>query len=191
MNPAKAGNYRTIASALVVGDVIFAPGRRKPLIAFRSGGSGDVTSSHRLWSTDYGPDVPTPVSDGERVYIVDDKGIALCLRVKDGTTVWDRSRLEPGTYSASPVLADGKIYATNEDGTTTVFATGDEFKILSVNKLDQFTLSSPAVAGNQIFIRAGNYLYCLAEDNPLEAINRRSQTLTAQTICRTRAAQVR
>ena len=163
LNPSKVGNYRTIASALVVDDVIFAPGRRKPLIAFRSGGSGDVTSSHRLWSTDYGPDVPTPVSDGERVYIVDDKGIALCLRVQDGTTVWDRSRLEPGTYSASPVLADGKIYATNEDGTTTVFAAGDKFKILSVNKLEQFTLSSPAVAGNQIFIRAGPYLYCLAK----------------------------
>ncbi len=163
LNPARAGNYRTIASALVVDDVIFAPGRRKPLIAFRSGGSGDVTTSHRLWSTDYGPDVPTPVSDGERVYIVDDKGIALCLRVQDGTTVWDRSRLEPGTYSASPVLADGKIYATNEDGTTTVFAAGDKFKILSVNKLDQYTLSSPAVAGNQIFIRAGHYLYCLAK----------------------------
>ena len=163
LNPSKAGNYRTIASALVVGDVVFAPGRRKPLIAFRTGGRGDVTWSHRLWSTDYGPDVPTPTSDGERVYIVDDKGIALCLRVQDGTTVWDRSRLELGTYSASPVLADGKIYATNEDGTTTVFATGDEFKILSVNKLDRFTLSSPAVAGDQIFIRAGHYLYCLAK----------------------------
>ena len=163
LNPAKAANYRTIASALVVGDVIFAPGRRKPLIAFRSGGSGDVTSSHRLWSTDYGPDVPTPTSDGERVYIVDDKGIALCLRVENGTVVWDRSRLDPGTYSASPLLADGKIYATNEDGTTTVFAAGDKFKILSVNKLDQYTLSSPAVAGDQIFIRAGNYLYCLAK----------------------------
>ena len=163
LNPAKAGNYRTIASALVVGDIVFAPGRRKPLIAFRAGGSGDVTLSHRLWSTDYGPDVPTPTSDGERVYIVDDKGIALCLRVRDGKTVWDRSRLEPGTYSASPVLADGKVYATSEDGATTVFAAGDEFKILSVNKLDQYTLSSPAVAGNQIFIRAGHYLYCLAK----------------------------
>lgn len=163
LNPAKASNYRTIASALVVGNVIFASTRRKPLIAFRSGGNGDVTASHRLWSTDYGPDVPTPTSDGERVYIVDDKGIALCLRVQDGTTVWNRSRLEPGTYSASPVLADGKIYATNEDGTTTVFAVGEEFKILSVNRLNQYTLSSLAVAGTQIFVRAGHYLYCLSQ----------------------------
>ncbi len=172
LNPNKAGNYRTIASASVVGDVIFAPSRRKPFIAFRSGGEGDVSKSHRLWSTHYGPDVPTPTSDGERLYIVDDKGVALCLRVADGSTVWDRSRLEPGTYSSSPVLADGKVYATNEDGTTTVFEAGDKFKILGTNRLDDYTLASPAVAGNQIFIRTSNYLYCIADASGGLAKNR-------------------
>ncbi len=163
LNPGNAGNYRTIASAVSAGDIVLAPSHRKPFIAFRAGGRGDVTHSHRLWSTDYGPDVPTPTADGERLYIIDDKGIALCLQLADGTTVWDRSRLEPGTYSPSPVLADGKIYATNEEGTTTVLAAGDEFKILRVNKLNDYTLASPAVAGNQIFIRTSVYLYCLAK----------------------------
>ena len=163
LNPSRSGSNRTIASALISGDIIFAPSRRKPFIAFRAGGEGDVTQSHRLWSTDYGPDVPTPTTDGERLYIVDDRGIALCLRVKDGETIWDRSRLEPGTYSASPVLADGKIYATSEDGTTTVFRAGDKFEILGVNKLNSYTLASPAVAGNQIFIRTEEHLYCIVE----------------------------
>jgi len=122
-----------------------------------------VTESHRVWSTDYGPDVPTPTTDGERLYIVDDKGIALCLRVRDGGTVWDRSRLEEGTYSASPALADGKIYAISEDGTTTVFRAGDTFEILSVNKLNNYTLASPAIAKNQIFIRTSEYLYCIGK----------------------------
>ena len=163
LNPQKARNYRTIASAMVVRDIVFTPSRVKPFIAFRAGGSGDVSESHRLWSTDYGPDVPTPVSDGERLFIVDDKGITVCLRVTDGGEVWGRSRMELGTYSASPVLADGKIYATNEEGTTTVIEAGDEFKILSKNKLNDYTLASPAVSGRQIFIRTSNYLYCLAD----------------------------
>ena len=163
LNPTRSRSNRTIASALVAGDIIFAPSRRKPFIAFRAGGEGDVTQSHRLWSSDYGPDVPTPTTDGERLYIVDDRGIALCLRVKNGETVWDRSRLEPGTYSASPVLADGKIYATSEDGTTTVFRAGDKFEILGVNKLNSYTLASPAVSGNQIFIRTEEHLYCIVE----------------------------
>ena len=60
-------------------------------------------------------------------------------------------------------MADGKIYATSEDGTTTVFRAGDKFEILGVNKLNSYTLASPAVAGNQIFIRTEEYLYCIAD----------------------------
>ena len=162
-NPTNGSGHITVASSLVVGDMVFVPSRRKPFIAFRTGGSGDVTESHRMWSIDYGPTVPTPTTDGERLYIVDDRGIGLCLRIKDGSTVWGRSRLEPGTYSASPILADGKIYATSEDGATTVFEADDGFKILSVNKLNNYTLATPAVAGEQIFIRTAEYLYCIAQ----------------------------
>ena len=161
LNPQKARNYRTIASSLVVGDIVFAPSRRKPFIAFRAGGRGDVSISNRLWSTDYGPDVPTPTSDGERLFMLDDKGIAMCFKVEDGSEVWGRNRLEPGTYSASPLLADGKLYAISEDGTTTVIEAGDEFKILGTNKLNDYTLASPAAAGEQIFIRTSTHLYCI------------------------------
>lgn len=164
LNPNNARNYRTIASALVVDDIVLAPSRRRPFIAFQADGKGDVTESKRLWSTDYGPDVPTPTSDGERLYIIDDKGIALCLNVRDGSTVWERTRIEPGTYSASPVLADGKIYAISEEGTTTVLKAGDVFEILAVNRLDDYTLASPAVVGNQIFIRTAEYLYCIGKN---------------------------
>jgi len=161
LDPDKATDYRTIASTLVVRDVALVPSRRRPFIAFRLDGEGPVPQ--RLWSTDLGPDVPTPTTDGERLYIVDDRGIALCLRVMDGTTVWERRRLEPGSYLASPLLADGKVYATNEDGETTVFKAGDRFEILSVNTLKDHTLASPAAAGENIFIRTANYLYCLGK----------------------------
>ena len=160
LDPTKERNYRTIASSVVEGDVVFAPSRRRPFIAFRLHEQGNA-EPQPLWSTEYGPDVPTPTFDGELLYIVDDRGIALCLRGADGEIVWDRNRLEPGTYSASPVLADGKIYATNEEGTTTVFRAGPEFEILSVNKLNDYTLASPAIVGEHIFVRTANYLYCL------------------------------
>ena len=163
LNPNDARNYRTIASSLVVGDIVLVPSRRRPFIAFRTDGRGDVTESKKLWSTDYGPDVPTPTSDGERLYIIDDRGISLNLKVSDGSTIWDRTRIEPGTYSASPLLADGKIYAISEEGTTTVLKAGDEFEILAVNRLDDYTLASPAAAGNQIFIRTAEYLYCIGK----------------------------
>jgi outer membrane protein assembly factor BamB len=167
LNPGGERRYRTVPSLVPTGDVVFASTRRRlPFIALRAGGSGDVSQSHRLWSSEYGPEVPTPTTDGERLYIIDDKGIALCLRVDDGTTIWGRERLKPGLYNASPLLADGKIYATDEDGATTVIEAGDNFKILSVNKLNDFTLASPAASGDRIFIRTAEYLYCIGMKAP-------------------------
>jgi outer membrane protein assembly factor BamB len=61
------------------------------------------------------------------------------------------------------VLADGKIYATSEDGSTSVIAAGDEFRLISVNKLNDYTLATPAVSDGQIFIRTSGYLYCIGE----------------------------
>ena len=64
LNPQNQGNYRIVASPLIVGDLIIAPSRNNPLAALRPGGSGDVAGTHVAWTFQRGPDVPTPVSDG-------------------------------------------------------------------------------------------------------------------------------
>ena len=161
LNPRNNGAYRLIASPLVVGDIIVAPTRVRPMLALQAGGRGDVTTSHRLWSFDDGPDVPTPVSDGELLYVVQDNGIAHALDMATGERVYSDQRLEPGTYSASPILADGKIYATSEDGVTTVYRAGRKFEVLATNALPGYTLSTPSVAGGYLYIRAGGTLYAI------------------------------
>ena len=163
LNPENGRAYRTIASSITTGGVIFTTSTRgKPFIAFRPGGSGDITESHLIWKNDLGSDVPTPTTDGKRIFVVNDRGIMVALDAKTGDILWDRQRLEPGTYSSSPILADGKIYATSEDGTTTVVSAGDEFEILAVNKLNSHTLATPAPAGNELYIRTADYLYCIS-----------------------------
>jgi hypothetical protein len=72
-------------------------------------------------------------------------------------------RLPPGTYSASPVLADGKIYITNEDGVSTVYAAGPKFQILAENKMDDYTLSSIAIKEGQLFLRTAGWLWVIGE----------------------------
>ncbi|HZI87298.1 MAG TPA: PQQ-binding-like beta-propeller repeat protein, partial [Pyrinomonadaceae bacterium] len=116
LNPDNQPFYRIVASPVIFNDMIYAPTRVKPLVALRAGGRGDITTSHRIWSTPNGPDVPTPVTDGKYFYIINDKGIVWCLDAKTGAEIYGQQRLKPGTYSASPVLADGKIYVTNEEG---------------------------------------------------------------------------
>ena len=163
LNPRNNGAYRIIASPLVVDDVIIAPTRVRPMLALKAGGRGDVTDSHLLWSFDRGPDVPTPVSDGELLYVVQDNGVVHALDLASGEPVYTNQRIEPGTYSASPVLADGKIYATSEDGVTTVYRAGREFDVIATNSLPGYTLSTPSVAGGYLYIRAGSVLYAIGE----------------------------
>jgi outer membrane protein assembly factor BamB len=163
LNPRNDRNYRIIASPVVIGEIIIAPTRVRPMLALKAGGRGDVTTSHLLWSFGDGPDVPTPVSDGKLLYIVGDNGVVHCLDLATGEVVYTNQRIEPGTYSASPILVEGKIYIISEDGVTTVYKAGREFEILATNSLPGYTLSTPAVSNGHFYIRAGDRLYAIAE----------------------------
>ena len=143
--------------------MIYRASRERPMLALKAGGRGDVTKSHLLWSFDNGPDVPTPVTDGTYLYVVNDRGIVWCLDAKTGKEVYGRQRIRSGTYSGSPVLADGKIYVTNEDGVTVVFKAGPKFELLAENDFDDYTLSSPAISDGQIFIRTSKFLYAIGQ----------------------------
>jgi outer membrane protein assembly factor BamB len=163
LNPENNPFYRIVASPVIFKDVVYAPSRVKPLLALRAGGRGDITTSHLVWSTDNGPDVPTPVTDGKYFYVVNDKGIVWCLDAKTGKEVYGNQRLKPGTYSGSPVLADDKIYVTNEDGLTSVIKAGSTFEIIAENALNEYCLSSPAISDGQIFIRTDKNVYCIGK----------------------------
>jgi outer membrane protein assembly factor BamB len=163
LNPDNNPFYRIVASPIIFNEIIYVPTRVKPLLALRAGGRGDITSSHVLWSTVNGPDVPTPVTDGRYFYIINDKGIVWCLDAKTGAEVYGQQRLKPGTYSGSPVLADGKIYVTDEDGLTTVIAAGPKFEVLSENPLGEYCLSSPAISDGRIYIRTSGHLYAIGK----------------------------
>jgi outer membrane protein assembly factor BamB len=161
LNPYNDGSYRIVASPVVHGDLLFAPSRERPLLALKPGGRGDVTKTHVLWSFNNGPDVPTPVTDGTYLYSINDRGILYCLEAKTGKVVYGPQRLRNATYSGSAVLADGKIYITDEDGVTTVIRSGPKFELVSENDLQDYTLSSPAISDGQIFVRTASFIYAI------------------------------
>ena len=162
-NPSNNGAFRTIASSVVAGDLVYTPSRVNPVQVFRAGGKGDVTESHKVWSFERGPDVPTPIVDGPYFYSVNDRGIVWCLDAKTGKEIYGGKRMKPAIYSASPVLVDGRIYVINEEGLTTVLKAGPEFEILAENALDDYTLSTPAVSEGQIFLRTAQFLWCVGK----------------------------
>ena len=163
LNPDNDASQRIVASPVIHGDLIFAPSRERPMLALKPGGRGDVSKSHVLWTFMNGPDVPTPVTDGRYLYVINDRGIMWCVDAKTGQQVYGRQRLRSATYSGSPVLADGRIYITDEDGVTSVVQAGPNFALLAENDLGEYTLSSPAVSEGQIFIRTESFLYAIGQ----------------------------
>ena len=102
--------------------------------------------------------MPSPVSDGKILYLVSEQGIVFALDLKTGTPIYGPERLPSDFYSASPVLAEDKIYVTGETtGVTTVFRTGPKFEILASNTFGDpcspYCLSSVAVSQGQLFIK--------------------------------------
>jgi outer membrane protein assembly factor BamB len=166
LNPTSDPYYRIVASPVASGDIVVAPTRVRPMLALRGFGRGDVTKSALLWSFDQGPDVPTPATDGTLLYVVNDKGLLWCLDLVTGKVQYGPQRLRVATYSASPLLADGKLYITNEDGLTSVVKAGTSFELLAENALDDFTLASPAAAGGQLFLRTKGHLYAIGAASP-------------------------
>jgi outer membrane protein assembly factor BamB len=164
LNPNNSRNYRVIGSPLVKDGMIFAPTRVHPFLAFRAGGSGDITTSHLAWKfTERGaPDVPTPVGDGERLYMADDQGAITCVNAKTGEKLYGPEQTGIGRTSSSPILADGKLYLISESAETAVVAAGPTYKLIAKNTLDgTYTLSTPAFVGDEIFIRTATHLYCI------------------------------
>jgi outer membrane protein assembly factor BamB len=163
MNPSGRTDYRVVASPVVLNDIVFVPSRERPLVAIRAGGRGNVTASHKLWSTDLGPDVPTPVTDGKYVYILRDNGTMYAHDAMTGAAVYSGQRVAPGTYSASPVLANGRLYVTSEDGTTSIVTAGPKFEMVAQNHLNDYTLSTPVFVKGQIFIRTDFALWAIGK----------------------------
>jgi outer membrane protein assembly factor BamB len=159
-------NYRVISSAVVRDGMIFVPTRQTPLLAYKAGGSGNITESGLAWSWTgrHAPDVPTPVSDGPRFYMVDDGGMITCLNAKTGAVIYGPVDTGVGRTSSSPIIADGKIYLNSESAETAVIQAGPEYKLIAKNSLDgSYTLGCPAIDGEEIFIRTASHLYCISK----------------------------
>lgn len=133
------------------------------LFAIDPTGSGDVTESHVKWQTKKGvPKSPSILLVGAELYMVDDKGVASCLDAVSGKLHWQQ-RLK-GAFSASPVLANGLIYAQNETGVTTVVKPGTEYQEVATNTLGDGktrTFASFAFVDNAILLRSETHLYRL------------------------------
>lgn len=145
-------------------DMLFMTGGYPELhiLGIRPDGQGNVTQTHVAWRSNKGVSyVPSPISEGDYFVVVSDGGFGSCFHAKTGELLWNE-RLGPHAHS-SIVSANGLVYCTTDDGTTTVIRPGPKFDVISRNALGEACYSSPAISDGRIFLRGAKHLFCFAE----------------------------
>jgi len=134
------------------------------LHGIKLGGSGDVTKSHRAWMReDAGSFVPSPVEYKGLIYILSDRGQVECIDPLTGRTLWsDALPRASSNFYASPMIANGILYAAREDGTVFVARIEGGYQFLSENKFEDRVIASIVPVGDRLLVRGEANLYCVA-----------------------------
>lgn len=166
LNPKDRYNptLRFVASpACVPGLVVIPSAKGGAVHAVRPDGSGDITTSHRIWSRGRDtPDVSTPAIQDGLVYLLRENGVLICHDAVTGKELY-LERIYSQRYRASPVVADGMVYCAAADGTVSVVKAGREFKLLATNTIDEHLSATPVVAGGRLYLRSYGGLYAIAK----------------------------
>jgi outer membrane protein assembly factor BamB len=135
-------------------------------IAVKPGGSGDVTESQRLWRLER---VKSAIGSGVihegHLYTISQDGIAECLDLKTGKTIWEERLKGPGSRNSSwssMLLADGRIYVPNQAGDVFVLRASPKFELLATNSVGEPTNASLAASEGDIFFRTDKGLWCFS-----------------------------
>jgi outer membrane protein assembly factor BamB len=158
----------TVSPVLGAGLVYCDSGRGMgPGIAVDPGGAGDVSKTHRKWTTNISEGFSSPVAVGDYLYRLHNPSLISCFKMGDGSQVF-RSRLEGVEIAASPIAtADGRIYCASA-GKSYVLRAGPKLEILAVNNLGDPSRASPAIAGGRIYFKGGRYLFCVGKRSDRE-----------------------
>jgi outer membrane protein assembly factor BamB len=157
-----------VPSVVADDGIVYCLGGRSGVagLAVRAGGSGDVTESHRLWTSLKGSNVTSPVYlDGHLYWMHEQRGVAYCAKAETGEIVYEQRLEQAGQVYSSALLADGKLYYLTRDGRTFVLAAKPKFEQLAVNDLRDRSVfnGSPAVDGSRLLIRSDKFLYCIGK----------------------------
>jgi len=135
-------------------------GGRESIKAFRLGGKGDLGESNLVWEQRKAmPHIPSYLYLPPYLFTIAEGGVAMCMQGDTGQIVW-QERLS-GSFSASPVAAEGHIYLLSDAGDTTVIDGGPQFKVVARNSVQEKTQASIAISRGQLFIRTVNNLFCI------------------------------
>ncbi|MBL8189477.1 MAG: PQQ-binding-like beta-propeller repeat protein, partial [Acidobacteria bacterium] len=151
----------------------------QPIYAIKQGAAsgdislkqGETSNEFVAWSMQRGGSYqPTPLVYGEHLYVCNNDGILRVYNAKTGERLYQqRISDKAGSYSASPVAADDKVYFSSEDGEVFVIKAGPKFELLSTNPVGEVMMATPAISDGMIFIRGQKHLIAVADKSAQSA----------------------
>jgi outer membrane protein assembly factor BamB len=143
-------------------------------IAVKNGGKGDVTATHRLWREERTKNrLGSGVIKDDHVYILNTEGIAECIELRSGKTIWEERVQAKGPKSSSwssMVLVGDRIYVLNQSGDTVMLGASPKYEALGVNSIgNELTNTSHAISDGEIFLRTHKHLWCIGEKRTAQA----------------------
>jgi outer membrane protein assembly factor BamB len=143
------------------GGMVFAVNAGAKLSALRLDGQGDITDTHVAWGAEDGlPDIVSPLTNGQLIWLMTTDGLLTAYRVKDGTKAYEKEL--DVVYMASPTLVGDRLYLFDEKGVARIIAAGEAFKELGHRaELDEPVRASPAFLDGRIYVRGTKHLYAI------------------------------
>ncbi|GAG50137.1 unnamed protein product, partial [marine sediment metagenome] len=113
-------------SPTFAGGMVLATNVASVLAAIKPDGRGNVTKTHIVWKAEDGlPDIASPVSNGELVFLLATEGYVTCYDITNGAKLWEQD-LETA-FISSPTVVGDNVYITSRKGLTTVFAAARKY----------------------------------------------------------------
>ena len=145
-------------------------GRGRPLFAIRPGAAGDISLGKDQTSNEYvvwsaaraGTYLPSSVAHEGAIYTLTETGILSRFDAQTGTQTY-KTRIDTAAtaFTTSPWIYNGKLFCLSEEGQTFVVSTGENFKLLHVNELDDMAQATPALVGDRLLLRTEHRLYSI------------------------------
>ena len=138
-------------------------------LAIKPSGRGDLTEKAVVWKYRRGaPYVPSPLVHNGVLWMVKDGGIVTRLETATGKLLSEERLPGPGSYYASPVAGDGKVYFASESGVLSVVADQPEWRVISSHKFDGKIYGTPVLDGQRILLRIGESLQCFERERAVQ-----------------------
>jgi outer membrane protein assembly factor BamB len=157
-----AFKMRTVSSPIMAGGLVFGSTGSggysgNYVVAVRPGKQAEIAYELSNSSKFKAPYVPSAIANGDKVFLLYDRGFAACIDAPTGEIHW--SERTGAAFSGSPIRVRDKIYCIDEEGIVWVFAADHrQYRVLAKNSLGEASQSTPAVSGGRMYLRTMSHL---------------------------------